>query len=137
MQFQVSNVGGNYEVEVTVHSYLNPTGRCAGCGTDSNQDPGCCDELPIDRLFQLDLSCPVLEDTCDPTVDYCVRPLGETGGECPEGQVVLSPTAFGETNNFTFIPFYTSSAPSFFGVENPLLIVAEDTPWAVSLDCLL
>ena len=118
-------MGCNYEVEVRVHSYLNPTGRCAGCRTDNNTGPGCCDELLIRSS---DESCSLEEDTCDPTVDYCIRPLGETGEDCPEGQIVLSPSAFEETNNFTFFSF----TPSFFGVENPLLIVAENTPWTVS-----
>ena len=116
-------VTADYEVEVTIHSYQNPTGRCDGCRQSGFSNPGCCDESIIRSPSQ---SCEITVNTCDTAVDYCVRDLRSTATGCPEGQTVLSSFAVEETNTY-------SNSPIFFGLENPILITGQDMPWIVSL----
>ena len=47
-------MGGSYRVEVSIHTYNNPSGRCDEC--QPGPDPGCCDETSI-RLA--DTPCPL------------------------------------------------------------------------------
>ena len=62
VSFQPSR--GDYVLRVQVHSYKNPTNRCAGCGDTR----GCCDNFECD-----DDSPPI---RCDNEFLYCLRPLG-------------------------------------------------------------
>lgn len=106
---------------MTVHSYHNPTGRCDGCRQSGIPNPGCCDESTIRPASS---SCSA-EDTCDTSVDYCIRPLRSTEDGCPEDQIFLSSFAVEETNTYFF-------SPTFFGVDNPLLIIGQNKSWSVS-----
>ena len=55
-------------VEVRVHSYRNPSGRCDRCRVDGNPVPGCCDEPGVIRPTTS--RCP---QTCDTGFAYCIR----------------------------------------------------------------
>ncbi len=59
---------GSYEVEITFHSYDNPTGRCAQCQGGST--PGCCDENFVRSSSE---SCPSVR--CDTGMHVCIRRL--------------------------------------------------------------
>ena len=63
-------VHGQYEVEVRVFSYSNPTGRCPGCILRGNNETGCCDTFLVETC----------EDNlrCDSFFIYCLRPLNST-----------------------------------------------------------
>ena len=111
---------GAFEVEVTVHSYLNPTGRCDECREDNNPDiPGCCDESTITPLNE---TCPV---ACDPTTIVCIRPVRSTGVHCQLENQQLGAHLFRDTNilNFQFI--------TFFGMPNPRPVTSVEA-WEVS-----
>lgn len=60
--FFAEQVRGDYILSVQVHSYDNPSSRCAGCTAAQ----GCCD---LGRTF----NCGSL---CDNEFLYCLRPLG-------------------------------------------------------------
>lgn len=114
---QVSSGAADYEVEVTFHSYENPTGRCIGCRENGNPGLGCCDESFI-RSSTLMCS---QDDTCDTTIDYCIRDLQSMADGCVN-QTVFSQFAIQDTNSYFF-------SPVFFGVDNPLLIEARNKSW--------
>ena len=111
---------GEYEVEVRVHSYHNPTGRCDECQEDhSNSDrPGCCDE-------ERDINTCSLQETCDTSVGLCIRPLGSTGTNC--AGIVNGTTIEYDTN---YLDFESSPELKFFGLSNPILMVNR-RPWMV------
>ena len=103
--FQVDHlvVSGDYEVVVGVHSFSNPSGRCEECHSPADTRLRCCDATSFTP------SCP--NSTCDTTIDYCFRPLGQLGLDCPLG--LFQPSSFSpDTNNFTF-------SDLFFGFPNP------------------
>ncbi len=113
---------GLYEVEITFHSYDNPTGRCAQCQEESlGSDPRCCDE---DNFRPLNQSCSSIE-TCDPVMRICIRQLSTASCGILNG---FDPTPSPDTNSFIF-------TSSFFGFSNPLLVV-DTLPWEVSSSCL-
>jgi hypothetical protein len=117
----------DYEVEVTIHTYQNPTGRCDECRRPGFSNPGCCDEAFIRPP---NLPCETTTDTCDTTVDYCIRELRSTAADCSAGQTVLSTFAFPETNRYEYM---STLSPSFFGVDNPLLVIGHNKSWTVSI----
>ena len=119
-------MGADYEVTVTIHSYQNPTGRCDGCRQSVGGVPGCCDEPFIRPLWQ---DCPITDVTCDTAVDYCIRSLGSTMDSCPEGEIVYAPYAVEESNTYSMS---YSHSRTFFGMDNPLIIVGQNRPWTVS-----
>ena len=102
-------------MEVTVHSYRNPTGRCDGC--QDGPDPGCCDETDVRPANE---ACPV--DSligCDTLLGACIRPIGS---DC----------------DFTFANFIGFNTNSYdfdseLGTDNPSWTVERDEPWNVSL----
>lgn len=123
----MNSVTSNYRVEITFHGYSNPTGRCDGCRQDGSSAPGCCDQPsvgPDEDCIELSPGAPVT-DTCDTSMEYCIRELGSTQDGCSEEQLVTSPFAYEDTNDMYFI------APVFFGLDNPL-IVTSNTSWTVS-----
>ena len=83
-------------VEVRVHSYSNPSGRCDGCRVDGIPVPGCCDE----RFIRTTSRCPQT-NTCDTGIAYCIRSSGQTQ-ECQLNQAVPSELFVSNTNNFNF-----------------------------------
>ena len=107
---------GPYEVEVRVHSYRNPTGRCDGCREENNTDPGCCDELTIRPM---DETCP---KSCDTTLVICTTPLESDGTNYQT--FIQASTIFIDCNDS--LEFDSSS----FGLSNPALLV-EDKTWEV------
>ena len=114
---QLSDVSGSYVMEVSVHSYRNPTGRCDEC--QPGPDPGCCDETSVRPANE---ECPE-NSTCDPFLAYCTRPIG---GICSTDDILLSNMFFLNTNNVNF-----DLAGSLFGLDNPL-VVERNEPWSVS-----
>ena len=114
---QLSDVSGSYVMEVSIHSYRNPTGRCDGC--QPGPDPGCCDETSVRPEGD---ECPE-NSTCDPILGYCARPIG---GICSTEDFLASLTFFHNTNNVNF-----DLAGSLFGLDNPL-VVERTEPWSVS-----
>ena len=109
-------------VEVTVHSFSNPTGRCDGC--QSGSTPGCCDESSIRPSFEL---CPSTS-ACDPFVQYCFTRF--VGGPCGP----LSTSMFYMMDSNTLNNLEDSS--SIFDGNN-VLRIARDEPWSVSVRTLL
>ena len=117
---------GEYEVEVRVHSYLNPTGRCDECREDNNPDPGCCDESTIRPI---DETCPVVR--CDTTMIICSRPVNSTvevtGVNCPGLNNMTGSELYFNTISREF-----SLGPlNFFGLANPLELSSPGA-WVVS-----
>ena len=95
-------------VEVRVHSYRNPSGRCDGCRVPGNPVPGCCDEGFIRSRT---LRCPQNE-TCDTGIVYCIRSSGQTQ-ECQLNQAVPSRFFGSNTNNLNF-------GDDILGLPNPI-----------------
>ena len=73
---QVCLVSGSYIVEVNVHNYQNPSGRCDGCQAGNDPGPGCCDE---DFVRPLNQACPSSgpDVICDTFIAYCSVPHGD------------------------------------------------------------
>ena len=94
-------------VEVRVHSYRNPSGRCDECRVDGNLDPGCCDEPGVIRPIAME--CPQM---CDTGIVYCIRPSGQTQ-ECQLNQAVPSRFFLRNTNNLNF-------GDDILGLPNPI-----------------
>ncbi len=111
---------GDYEVVVTFHSYANPSGRCVRCEGATATVPGCCD---VSDPVPLDQSCPV-QDTCDTALDYCLRTLGSTG-LCPTSEQTLAPSFLLDSRGSGF-------GSTFFGLDNPVIVVHRTEPWQVS-----
>ena len=110
---QVDDVIGAYEVDVRVHSYHNPTGRCNECRVDRNSDrPGCCDE-------ERDLDVCSARETCDTFANLCIRPLESTVTSC--AVTISGRTLMFNTNYIDF-----ESLSDFFGLPNPLLFLNND-----------
>ena len=105
---------GEYEVEVRVHSYHNPTGRCDECQEDSNSDqPGCCDEAE-----ERELNTCLMQETCDTSAGLCIRPLGSTGTNCAANQGMVNGTTIEYDTNY--LDFESSPELEFFGIPNPI-----------------
>lgn len=113
---------GDYQVEITFHSYSNPSGQCDGCRPTEGSNPGCCDNIFTEVCFEPG-SEPRGTDTCDTSVDYCIREVGSTKPGCPEDGLVISQYALENFNDYTFSPF-------FFGIDNPLLVIS-NMSWVV------
>ena len=96
-------------VEVRVHSYRNPSGRCDRCRVDGNPDLGCCDEPGVIRPIAME--CPQIE-TCDTGIIYCIRSSGQTQ-ECQPNQLVFS--QFFEPNNNSL-----NFGNGILGIANPI-----------------
>ena len=108
-------MSGSYRVEVGIHTYDNPTGRCDEC--QQGPDPGCCDET---STRPADQQCPT-SPTCDTFFRY--RHCDKDNGNACEG---VQPTfsLFGpDTNSVDF-------DNRNFNI-NPV-IVEENEPWNVS-----
>lgn len=111
-------MSGSYLVEVRVHSYRNPSGRCDACRAPDNPVPGCCDEVSIRPL---DEECP---ENCDTSVDICLRALRATGISCEPDQLFMADGVGVNTNSFNF-------GSGFFGFPNPGTISGTQA-WVVS-----
>ena len=101
---------GEYEVDVRLHSYLNPTGRCDECRVDRNSDrPGCCDE-------ERDRDMCSVQETCDTSADFCIRPLRSIDTSCAANQKRVNGTTIEiNTNNLDF-----ERSGDFFGLHNTI-----------------
>ena len=113
-------------MEITVHSYLNPTGRCDECQEDNNTDPGCCDESTIRSI---DETCPASE-SCDTGMITCFAvdsTVELTGVSCQNEILNIAGTQlYRDTNSLDF-----SLLSTFFGRVNPLVLTS-DQAWVVS-----
>ena len=96
-------------------------GRCDHCREFSAAHPGCCDE---EHLHLPHEDCNTL-DTCDTTVEYCIRNLRSTEDDCPVNQTRSSGFAFEDFN------IHRPNSLSFFGLNLPIVITSE-SPWTVS-----
>ena len=110
----------DYTVSLTVHSYSNPTGRCAACGGATPALPGCCD---VPNPVPLDQSCPGGFFNCDTALNYCFQAVGATS-TCP---LIEAPSVVRNRREFDF-------DSSFFGLANPV-ITQRSGPWQVSGCC--
>ena len=110
-------------MEVRVHSYHNPTGRCDECQEDSNSDrPGCCDE-------ERDLDVCSLQETCDTSAGLCIRPLGYTATDCTDQEIIPGTIRVPDTN---YLEFELDSFAGFFGLPNPMSTI-NFGPWMVRM----
>jgi hypothetical protein len=98
-----------------VHSYHNPSGLCDACGTGNTSV--CCDRQ--------DFMEPCPAPTCDTSIGYCVRSLGETTGLCEQNQYVSATSFAQNTNSLNF-------SSSLFGLHNPITVVGDEA-WRVSI----
>ena len=108
---QIGCCYGAYVVEVTLHSYSNPSGRCDQCQDGS--EPGCCDEPFVRPAGQ---ACPS-NSTCDSFIRHCVEHV--------EGTMC---------DNFSFFYPDTNSRNldnSDDALDNPVTVQGEE-PWEVS-----
>ena len=106
----------DYVVSVTIHSYSNPTGRCAACSEATPALPGCCD---VPDPVPLDQSCPVA-DTCDTALFYCIRAVG-SAGLCENSETISSGRILQNNREASF-------------ADNPLATMGSG-PWQVSHCC--
>lgn len=112
-------VMGSYVVELRVHSYHNPSGRCDQCGEASRTNPWCCDETSPTSPDRL---CP--NDSCD-----TLMVISESVGGGPYqllpggGQLKLN------TNSIELSP----EDHTFFKYQNPIVRLHKSA-WMVSLD---
>lgn len=102
-------------MEVTVHSYHNPTGRCGEC--QPGPEPGCCDETQVRPAGE---ACPSTS-VCDTLIGYCTTPVGDV---CEV--FFFSKYYQPDGNELDF-----DSAGSLLG-SNSTIIVQREEPWNVS-----
>ena len=122
---QACLASGSYIVEVNVHNYVNPTGRCDGC--QAGNDPGCCDENDVRPASD---GCPTtapMAAVCDPFIAYCSVPLGDPTCD-PRARTDgnFSRLFRSDSNGIDF-----DAEGSLLGTELPLIIEG-DEPWRVS-----
>ena len=92
----------DYRLEITVHSYSNPGGRCAervfggNCCEDSNKAT-CDDNMP------------------DPYFIFCLGGVGETASQCRLGRKESKK----ESHNKVFLTFAVGDT-ALLGLPNPL-----------------
>ena len=110
-------------MEVNVHNYVNPVGRCDGCQAGNN--PGCCDEDFVRPASQGCPSTGPAAAVCDPFIAYCSVPLGDPTCD-PNTEGSTSAFFRSDTNSIDF-----DAEGSLIGRELPL-IIAGDEPWNVS-----
>ena len=123
---QVCAVSGNYVVEITFHSYNNPSGRCVYCPPYTT-NRGCCDENFVRPQNQ---RCN-FSSTCDTVIGYCIRPLGANHMVCTDEE--LAGGEFGryvklETNYMDF----TNGQNSDYIPANPVIRRSNES-WRVSI----
>lgn len=120
MQQVFSAVQCQYELRARVHSYLNPESRCASC-TRSLVNPvlSCCDNATNTGVCSG-------EELCDTFFQYCLRPLGETGVQCPLNDATAIDTMRFQPNTDALFDV----GDTVFASENPFRFVGEN--WRVS-----
>ena len=110
-------------MEVNVHNYINPSGRCDGC--QAGNDPGCCDE---DFVRPANQGCPSTGSgaaVCDPFIAYCSVPLGDPPCD-PNTEGMFSVLSVEDTNIIDF-----DARGDFLGTDLPLTVEGEES-WSVS-----
>ncbi len=124
---------GDYVVEIEVHSYFNPSSRCAGpeCGctiSDSSPTQGCrcCDgDFPTTSSCDIDN-----RDRCDNKFTYCLRHLAplstSVDGAC--SQAVSSVNTSMVNWNDVNISF---AADVVLGLSNSFTLRGLDNAWMV------
>ena len=112
-------------MEVNVHNYQNPSGRCDGC--QEGNIPGCCDEDFVRSVNDGCLIAGPMAAVCDPFVAYCSVPLGAP--TCDPGASTDGDFSLLFRNNTNSIDF--DAEGSLLGTELPLIIEG-DEPWNVS-----
>ena len=113
-------VNGDYNVEVKIFSYDNPTGRCRNCPRE-NGDSGprsCCDDF--NRFDSCDG-----DHRCDSYFIYCLRPFGMIGGDCTSFTQMTS-TVNIDDGSINF------SRNKVLGLNNPLILSGLTTGYDIS-----
>ena len=113
-------MSGSYRVEVSIHTYDNPTGRCDEC--QPGPDPGCCDETSVRPA---DEPCSI-SSTCDPIFGYKHCGIDTRNNGYCEGVESTNSKFTINTNSVDF-----NSTWLDFELDNPV-IVEESAPWNVS-----
>lgn len=98
-------VEGRYFLEVSVHGYSNPTGRCRGCRVRGVIERGCCDNF-LTTVCSGSLS-------CDSFFTYCIG-NGDRGCADPLQQRTSTVNENDGPVNF--------SQSTVLGLENPLIL---------------
>ena len=98
-------VEGRYFLEVSVHGYSNPTGRCRGCSLNGESERGCCDRF-LTTVCRGDL-------LCDSFFTYCIG-NGDRGCLDPLQQRMSAVNVNDGPVNF--------SQSTVLGLENPLIL---------------
>ena len=137
--FLPEQVRGDYILSVQVHSYDNPSSRCAGC-----RFQGCCDLPLIDNCGSL----------CDNEFFYCLRPLGtpnqslqviedtvdersvETRAaalQCMESPAAVrtSQVDLDAARNIVF------TGTEYLGINNPIIFVVTMEKWEVRASAVI
>ena len=96
----------DYRLEVTVHSYSNPGGKCARFGGK------CCENFNEDTCE---------DNTADPYFIFCLGTVGESGSNTSQCQLGRKESNM-EFNNIVSLTFTTGSS-ALFGLPNPLPFV--------------
>ena len=114
-------VNGDYNVEVKIFSYDNPTGRCRVCPRENgNGSRSCCDD------FNHFGSCNG-GDRCDSYFIFCLRPFGMTGPGCT-GFTQMMSTVNTDDRSTDF-----SESSEVLGLDNPLLLPGLTTGYNSSI----
>ena len=102
-------VNGDYNVEVKIFSYDNPTGRCRSCRRENGDGiRSCCDD------FSHFDSCSG-DRRCDSYFIYCLRPFGMTRPSC-SGFTQKMSTVNIDDRSINF------SRNKVLGLNNPLIL---------------
>ena len=123
-------VDGLYNLQVRMHNYTNPTGKCPSCVEVLSPEPGCCD-----RHGQLG-SCDSYR--CDTYFTYILRALGssKTGENCTTADPDNTSLHWRQTSlpniNDGRINFSDSTV---LGLDNPLTLGGWDNSWNVRNLC--
>ena len=113
-------MSGSYVVDITLHSYMNPSGRCALCQDQDSSGTslaGCCDE---DFVRPSSQACPSTS-ACDPILTWCNTSY--IGGLCGP---------FGVSEKYSANSSSINLETSNILADNTLRVM-RDEPWAVSL----
>ena len=119
-------VKGLYKLEVHIHSYDNPSGRCPGCIERLNTEPGCCD------LYS-DLDSCMGDDKCDTYFIYAVGTLdsSQPGDNCSSSELQSNQSTRQVSLHNEDDRYLDFSNKTVLGLSNPLILHGVDDAWRV------
>ena len=119
-------VEAHYNVSISVHSFSNPTSKCATCNSTSAtsiESLGCCDNY--DNLG----TCSG-DELCDPGFYFCLLPLnGMSFRDCVKGIGATTIAPFYQGNTTSVF----SSSNRFSGLDVPFMLSGISNEWTVSI----